>query len=336
MQVAGGRWKPLHYVLKSSTFADNLCTCTVAASCFITNDSPFAFGGTIRLRLLNTLTGNSTETARNVSLGPGATGERLQWFCAEGESGPLSSTAGRFAKHAGLIPSNRNAWNGTALLTEAGCEALCNAAAGCLGFTRVPTAGPTTTSTCWFYYSVPNLIDAIGDWYQKPDTPPIPAAPPPPPPPTPLVCTPWASTRMWGATGCDAIGSDCVLLVDVTNATGGLASTNILPFVPPKAMALPAATVTVAVEESSGGGGVAAAARRGQVEITVSTDATVALFVVLTTRAAGRFSDNVFLLERGRAKVVSFISWSPGGLDPNQLTLLKSSVRAEHLQENVF
>ena len=32
-QVLGGRWKPLHYVLRASIFADQLCVCTADGSC---------------------------------------------------------------------------------------------------------------------------------------------------------------------------------------------------------------------------------------------------------------------------------------------------------------
>jgi hypothetical protein len=55
----------------------------------------------------------------------------------------------------------------------------------------------------------------------------------------------------------------------------------------------------------------------------------------MTTRAAGRFSENAFHVEGGHAAVVSFISWSPAGLDGGQLALLRSSLRVEHLQGNL-
>jgi beta-mannosidase len=37
-QVVGGRWKPLHYLLKSSTFADVLVACGADGQCFLKND----------------------------------------------------------------------------------------------------------------------------------------------------------------------------------------------------------------------------------------------------------------------------------------------------------
>ena len=62
----------------------------------------------------------------------------------------------------------------------------------------------------------------------------------------------------------------------------------------------------------------------------ILTTTAAALYVVLTTQAAGRFSDNVLLLEAGAPRSLSFLAW--GALDYD---LLKSSVRVEHLAENV-
>ena len=54
------------------------------------------------------------------------------------------------------------------------------------------------------------------------------------------------------------------------------------------------------------------------------------MFVVLTTKEAGRFSDNAFLLEAGRgaARTIVFVPW--GALD---IAALKRSLRVEHLAE---
>ena len=88
-------------------------------------------------------------------------------------------------------------------------------------------------------------------------------------------------------------------------------------------MRLPNATISFEV----GAGGA----------ITLSTTAT-ALYVVLTTTAAGRFSDNAFLLEAGTPRVIEFVSWkaSSGLVDAAELDLLKRSLRVEHLQPNLF
>ena len=77
-----------------------------------------------------------------------------------------------------------------------------------------------------------------------------------------------------------------MLDIGVTNSSGARVSHNVNPFLAPKHMArsLPKAAVSFKV----GGSGA----------ITLSTNAT-ALYVVLTAAAAGRFSDNAFLLEVG-------------------------------------
>jgi hypothetical protein len=66
--------------------------------------------------------------------------------------------------------------------------------------------------------------------------------------------------------------------------------------------------------------------------IELSTNAT-AVYVVLTTRAQGRFSENALLLEAGTTKTISFLSWVP--VDKAVLELLQTSLRVEHLAENL-
>ena len=61
----------------------------------------------------------------------------------------------------------------------------------------------------------------------------------------------------------------------------------------------------------------------------LETNAT-ALFVVLTTRAAGRFADNAFALLPGRPKALEFMPF--GAFDAG---LFASSLRVEHLCERV-
>ena len=109
-------------------------------------------------------------------------------------------------------------------------------------------------------------------------------------------------------------------------------SRSINPFVPPKEMLLPASsnvTVTVNVGEVStdplSGAGAS-------VPIKLTATAT-ALYVVLTTAANGRFSDNALLLEAGVPTAVEFIGWS--AVDAAALALLKSTLRVEHLAENL-
>jgi hypothetical protein len=55
-------------------------------------------------------------------------------------------------------------------------------------------------------------------------------------------------------------------------------------------------------------------------------------YVVLTTQAAGRFEDNSVLLEKGKPQTIGFIPWGDG---PFQLALLESTLRIEHLADNL-
>ena len=66
-----------------------------------------------------------------------------------------------------------------------------------------------------------------------------------------------------------------------------------------------------------------------EAEITLATSAT-AMFVTLTTKEQGRFSDNAFLLEAGAVRKVSFVAW-----DVLDIAALKASLRVEHLQQNL-
>ena len=47
-QVVGGRWKPLHYFLRKSAFADVVAVCGKGGLCFVKNDRPMQpFAGTV-------------------------------------------------------------------------------------------------------------------------------------------------------------------------------------------------------------------------------------------------------------------------------------------------
>ena len=129
------------------------------------------------------------------------------------------------------------------------------------------------------------------------------------------VCPAWASV-LPGA-GCAGDGSDCVLLLNLTNAADGSPIVDNFELLAPLwRVQLPPATVTAAV---------GAPAADGSVPITLAASAT-ALFVHLTTLAQGRFSDNSLILRPG-STAVSFIPWAP--LD---LALLTTSLRVEHVQ----
>jgi beta-mannosidase len=135
---------------------------------------------------------------------------------------------------------------------------------------------------------------------------------------SPLVgCTPWSAVLP--SAGCASDGSDCIVLLRLTNATGGLVADNFELLTAMGNMTLPQATVSFAI---------GAVAPDGSIPITLTSTAT-ALFVTLTTLAQGRFSDNAILLSPGPggATVVSFLPW--GGLQEE--ALLASSLRVEHV-----
>jgi hypothetical protein len=399
-QVVGGRWKPLHYILRSSTFADQLCVCNIAGACFITNDSPFQFQGSVNIRVLNMMTGTAESVVADKNLILAAGPKISQWFCAtgsdnnggnDGDDGDVGSVNGRPQVHAAKTSAAQQAPTYKHIYLQIpvdqsnftkemdgvdvqDCELACNADSTCLGFTQSPGG-----NACWLYSYAPALKNFVAaDWWQKPGTKPIPAPPPPPaPPPAPreLVCRHWNATSAWKDVGCNMNGSNCVLDIKVTagadadagadvgagNGVGAgvdggaaAASWSTLPFVPPKNMQLPTAKVTAVVADAP------TAADPEQVAIQLSANAT-ALYVVLTTLAQGRFSDNVIMLEvKPTASVdanvaaaaaegvataaslsssevvatVNFISWA-GPMNSTGIAILKSSLRVEHLADNL-
>lgn len=102
---------------------------------------------------------------------------------------------------------------------------------------------------------------------------------------------------------------------------GRLLASNEVLLAPPHKLVLPKATVTFSVAETPN--------VDNSIDIQLGTNAT-ALYVTLTTLAEGRFSDNAFALRS--ATTVQFI---PFGERPRpwSFTLLRSSLRVEHLQE---
>eukprot|EP01046_Picozoa_sp_COSAG06_P050437 COSAG06_NODE_7988_length_2310_cov_6.644957_3_plen_549_part_00 len=82
----GGRFKPLHYQLRT-TFADQLVVCSTVAACYFRNDAPFPVSGTVTVRLLNVMTGagSAMGNVSAVSLGAGA--GAIHWFCATAQVG---------------------------------------------------------------------------------------------------------------------------------------------------------------------------------------------------------------------------------------------------------
>lgn len=245
-QVVGGRWKPLHYVLRASIFADQLLVCNIAGACFVANDSPFAFKGTATIQLVNMM--NSTRTpvqTRTLDLdgGPKVT----EWFCAETKSNKdaadldgdaelrtdseiaASQPAPTYSHHLSLIPvNNANFTREIDGIVEHDCEVACNAQTDCIGFTRM-----VNRNACWLYTSASNLKVVVGtEWWQKPGTKPIPAPPVPPTPPAPgpvpvppeIQCSVWKATSVWNVAGCDSDGSNCLLDIQIHNGSGAVVS----------------------------------------------------------------------------------------------------------------
>ena len=88
---------------------------------------------------------------------------------------------------------------------------------------------------------------------------------------------------------------------------------------------------TLTLPPTSVSASVAAAPRAdGSIDVEVNTTAT-ALFVTLTTLAAGRFTDNAFAAPPGQT-TVQFV---PVRGVPLNRELLVSSLRVEHLQANI-
>merc|ERR1711862_153127 len=83
--------------------------------------------------------------------------------------------------------------------------------------------------------------------------------------------------------------TDVVLSGVVTDAYGQVVSRNVIPLQTPGSMDLPKANVTFTVDSSP--------TPSGTYTIALTSDSP-ALWVVLTTLAHGRFSDNAFLLTR--------------------------------------
>ena len=123
------------------------------------------------------------------------------------------------------------------------------------------------------------------------------------------------------ADSCKADGSDCLLLLNVTDAAAGnrvvLSSWELLTT--PAQMSLDAtASVTAAV-----GADLRPTPDGLAVSVTVRADKT-ALLVTLTTLAQGRFSDNVLMLAAGSSTALDFVFFGDADLG-----LLSSTLRVE-------
>eukprot|EP01062_Namystynia_karyoxenos_P017405 TRINITY_DN163_c0_g1_i1.p1 TRINITY_DN163_c0_g1~~TRINITY_DN163_c0_g1_i1.p1 ORF type:complete len:1043 (+),score=341.75 TRINITY_DN163_c0_g1_i1:110-3130(+) len=111
-----------------------------------------------------------------------------------------------------------------------------------------------------------------------------------------------------------------IVTAAVLDAAGATVSHNVATLTVPAAMKPPKATVTTTVSP--------AVTADGTVSIEVEATGGVALYVVLTTAAHGRFSDNAFALNGKRT--VSFLPFRPG-----QEAALRQTLRVEHLAQNM-
>ena len=102
-QVLGGRWKPLHHWYKKSIYSDVMATCgtvggpdsnstdaTLAkhtfaggAACYVKNDSPKPFKGTVDVSKISLSTGKVTST-QNVTVDMPAGAGVTHWFSVDG------------------------------------------------------------------------------------------------------------------------------------------------------------------------------------------------------------------------------------------------------------
>ena len=138
------------------------------------------------------------------------------------------------------------------------------------------------------------------------------------PPPAP--CAPVATVLP--TLGCKADGSDCVLIHNLTTAAGAEADVNVALLAAP---GLVAASLPAGVTVSAVATGVVHA--DGSAEVLVTTAGGPALYVTLTTLAAGRFSENAFHVAGAGVKALAFLPF--GGRV--QLDVLQASLRVEHL-----
>jgi beta-galactosidase/beta-glucuronidase len=110
-----------------------------------------------------------------------------------------------------------------------------------------------------------------------------------------------------------------VLFAEVTSSTHDTVSQNVIAMSSPANWHIPKAVVTIKsiTTDSSTGGAT----------INLSTDKT-ALYVTLTTKAIGRFSENTFVMVPGKDKVIEFVPFVGQKVDQ---AVLKATTRVEHL-----
>ena len=149
----------MHYELRRSAFANQMCSCNSVGACYVTNSAASSFVGTVTLRLLNVKSGRSVAMSnQSVSLPPGA--GVTHWFCPGGKkqrAGAAMAAADHrnnsqaFIRHYGQLPSNREDYYQSverrATNVTAECESICLANTSCTGFTK----DNQLSSRCWLY-----------------------------------------------------------------------------------------------------------------------------------------------------------------------------------------
>lgn len=125
----------------------------------------------------------------------------------------------------------------------------------------------------------------------------------------------------------------CALEVSTRVIGSGRSYENMLLLETPQHLALPAASVSLEIAAAPAAPAAQAVGNHpGRVivaNITLKSTAT-ALFVTLTTRAYGRFSDNGFTLVRGEERKIQFVQIGSGSIAKTVATL-RSTIRVEHL-----
>eukprot|EP01065_Artemidia_motanka_P025528 TRINITY_DN30520_c0_g1_i1.p1 TRINITY_DN30520_c0_g1~~TRINITY_DN30520_c0_g1_i1.p1 ORF type:complete len:912 (+),score=270.91 TRINITY_DN30520_c0_g1_i1:48-2783(+) len=129
-----------------------------------------------------------------------------------------------------------------------------------------------------------------------------------------------AGTSMFFKIDTSGVSAGQVVTTAVLDASGATVSGDVVQLTTPQHIAAPNGTKVEAT--------VKAASSNGDISIDVTATGGVALYVVLTTAAHGRFSDNAFLLKGTRT--VAFMPFMD-----NQEDVLRKSLRVEHLADNL-
>lgn len=322
----------------------------------MTNDAARPFQGTVLVRLLNFQTGDSVLLQERMRINLKGGAGTVDWFCVGNYTGKDTVGGGSSGGAAydyypcqTPVTGSYTVAKSAPTATHAQCVTICNNSSNCVGFAVTVSTlagGPAGSNGCSFYSanstSVPAAKWRLGpqegvDWWQKSSVPRFEDNAPVIPTcavPKQMDCVGWPEIPAWSTVGCQPAGQNCLVELLVMEATSSrlptprAVSNNVQPFVPPFKMQLPrnvtVAVTVVAPKEAERMG----AERVEEVQLSVQSDR-CALYVVLTTQAAGRFSENGFLLEGGRPKIITFLSWEP--VTDSVLSLLRASLRVEHL-----